>query len=142
MTTTDQISLFDLIEAEDKHEREVRTIQEGYRRWLRTPELEPCGKDETIDYRYHVSVIHRCETMPEDVYLWKNPMAVNRGGQYWVKQFKDNRDGVQMDKCPYCGADLHGGEGKRYFVRALGHVYGQRSYRRYYRLDEVDGRPL
>lgn len=134
----EQLNLFDILEFEEKEERRKEVVREGYRIWLRTPEITPCGKAATIDYRYHVSIIHRCETMPKDVYLWKNPVATIRGGEYWVKQFDDLRPGIQMDECPYCGANLHCGQGQRFLVKASGHVYSEKSYRRYYGLDEID----
>ena len=134
----EQYDLFEILEREDSEERGRRAIREGYRKWLKAPELTPCGKRPVIDYCVHDAIIHRCETMPENVYMWQNPVAISHGGEYWCRQTKGLLQGEQMDLCPYCRADLHAGEGRRYLRRATGYVYSQKSYRRYYGLDEVE----
>lgn len=138
---SEQINLFETIERKERDEKAKRAVREGYRRWLKAPELTPCGRRAVIDYNVHDGIIHRCETMPQDVYMWQNTMASIHGGEYWLLQEPSvSLTGKQSDICPYCRADLCRGEGKRYLHRASGHVYSQKSYRRYYGLDEIDGR--
>ena len=135
-----QFNLFEQIEAEDRDAKDRRAVREGYRIWLKTPELIPCKPFSFIDYRFHDGIIHVCETMPKDVYMWCNPTTPRHGGEYWALQ-KPKKKGYQpqqMDVCPYCKVNLQKGEGIRYLRKATGRVYSERSYRDYYGLDEVD----
>ena len=137
-TRSEQINLFEQIEAEEREASSIRTVQEGYRIWLRTLDLTPCTNHAVVDYRYHDGIIHRCDTMPADIYMWQNTVACIHGGEYWVKGGDGILTGTQMDICPYCHANLCRGDGQRFLRKASGHVYSERSYRRYYKLDEVE----
>lgn len=134
---TDQLDLFEIIETEDRDAQARRNVQEGYRIWLKTKYLTPCGPDAVIDYRIHNGIIHLCSKMPEKVYMWQNPTASHNGGQFWCRQEKGTLNGEQMDVCPYCKADLCHGEGLRFLRKSEGRQYFEESYRKYYGLEEV-----
>ena len=136
---TGQIDLFKQIEWEERERKSRESVREGYRRWLHAIDLSPCGPDARSDYAVYCGVIHLCDDMPDGVYMWQNEIEGIHGGQYWARQEPEaSLTGTQMDVCPYCGADLCHGEGQRFLRKASGHVYGQKSYRDYYGLDEID----
>ncbi len=137
----EQFNLFELIEEEEKADKNKRAVREGYRIWIKTAPLTPCKPLAPIDYRIHNGIIHICDTMPEDVYMWCNPTMSMNGGEFWALQKPKVRgyQPEQLNVCPYCKANLQKGEGQRYLRKATGRVYSEKSYRDYYGLDEVDG---
>ena len=138
-----QFNLFEQLEEAERDAKNKRAVREGYRIWLKTPDLTPCEPNPVIDYRIHNGIIHICETMPKDVYMWCNPTIPRNGGEFWILQ-KPKKVGYQpkqLDICPYCKVNLNKGEGQRYLRKSTGDVYTEKSYRAYYGLDEIDADP-
>lgn len=136
---SEQINLFDEIEAADRDLRHKEAVKRDYRIWLKTPQLTPCDPHKTyFNYNIYSQIQHICDEKPADMYMWLNVVEHNNGGQYWLLNHIDDPAGELIEKCPYCGADLCHYEGQRYLQKTEGHWYWQGSYRKYFGLDEVE----
>ena len=142
----EQINWFDQLEEQDRDARARQAVRDSYRKWLKAPALTPCdSRLSFFDYGVYDGIIHRCETMPAEKYMWENTLAKGpKGGEFWCLQQPDEKHiyrGTQMDKCPFCGVNLSAGEGARFLRKASGYVYSDKNYRNYYGLDEVEENP-
>ena len=139
----EQISLFDLLDEEERQNEEERRIirgQQSYIKWLHTPELTPIAQVSEEDRRdfnvYCLSPEHICEAMPEGSKVWQNTTCAN----FWVHNQGGEICGERVTVCPYCGREP-GEDVEHTFLRrwVRGETYYQEAtVRRYLRLDELE----
>ena len=138
----EQISLFDLLDEEERQNEEERRIirgQQSYIKWLHTPELSPISMVPEEDRRdfnvYSISPEHICDVMPEGVKIWQNTTCAD----FWVLNQKGQPQGERISVCPYCGRKPGEDIEHTYLRRWLrGETYYQEAtVRRYLRLDEL-----
>lgn len=57
--------------------------------------------------------IHICDEQPDNVKIWLNEIESHEGpdSEFWVMNRDGEAGGEQIDRCPYCGADLKQGAG-------------------------------
>jgi ribosomal protein L24E len=122
---SDQLNLFEMLEAESEKERSFKEKTDRYNRWLALPDeiLIKEGSEERENlsgilwgnYRELYGMArHECERIPENQYIWMNPCECN----YWVLHTEGEICGEHIEKCPYCGAELGKGKGDAYLYKA------------------------
>jgi len=56
--------------------------------------------------------VHICDEQPDDVKIWLNEIESRGPGfEFWVMNQDGKVEGEQIDRCPYCGAELKQGAG-------------------------------
>lgn len=118
----DQISLFAIA---DERAAMDRTL-EMYREWQALPsekriasgsqQRRAARADLSHGYcRRWMSMQHVCPDMPPDTYAWLNYC---QPPEYWVLHKRSEVAGDHIDVCPYCGANLAGGDGDVTMIKA------------------------
>lgn len=120
-----QLDLFEIQEVQERQDKRFRRMTEKYQKWLTLPDRTRI-KEGTLERKLlsgilwsnycelYSSAEHRCESMPDDMYIWMNPCH----NEYWVINKRGNIQGEKADVCPYCGAELHKGKGDAYLYKA------------------------
>lgn len=124
----ENMTIFDFIEDPEKTKREDETFQrktDMYEKWLSLQERtlikegtsERATLNETLWANYcelYGQALHECERLPEDEYIWMNACK----HEFWVLNKRGECQGTQINKCPYCGAELGKGKGNVYLYKA------------------------
>lgn len=108
----EQITLFDMFEKNERLQYQKQLLDT----WSKTP-LETFIKEnderrKTIVNEVYAhycelynKLLHKCKNMPDDIYIWCNVYHYV-DGEYWVMNKKGEISGANIDKCPFCSADL------------------------------------